>query len=1233
MSLSPAVVVSHDAPEVMQAEKMMEPATAPVPPGAGPGQHSAPSSPCVTRKIPQTLSLDASKIPQPLASPTPLRRSGSLRLRGEKQGFGHLRLPSGRGHGPGTRASPGTTFPSITEAAESWKKSLRGSGDGPSLGLPLHNNSNLHQQRHHRSLQSLSSRPTSRDSFPHTPTPSPEDIDLLRPQNLNRFLLDHAREFSSDQDDLDSLRSYGSNCSTQSACDHAQFGRNGTTFSGRRMKYIVHCSSHPEPNEYLTPTQRANQQIRRLKALVEQAHKDIEMKDESIFKLTKEVVELKLLREEVDGSPSKSSRNPEDSPVCRVTTHLENECGNSTSLSDSGHFDDVLSVTSPQSNHSPGPRQLALTPESERQAEIYQRKIDDVNRKHGEKSVEDRKSLVDMYEKKMEEMSRKASENLKLEKNELIEMYEKRIEDIVRRHQDKLKEERTLAQDSFNKKMEDANTRFSDLQQELFQCRENAVLIEEDVENLRKKILTQEHQLSEKQIALVQTAQLESELQVLRRHMEGQQEFSEQTSQLHGELAEVVSQLKEMEIRYKKLECEKNETEAKFEAMLQEAHEQKSHLEGERSTMLQGLQEMEKKIELLEQEKSSCIEDLQKLAEVKCKAEKEFIEVSKELKYYEETKTKLESEKTKLEDLYKEEKKTVQHLKLQLESKSDQLQHFISEESQKKRDLEDQTAEIIVMKEEECRHATDLMSKLERELTSVRESLSEQLQNKIELENWKLNAQEEIKNHLQIIQDLSENSEYLKREIIELKTSLDERCKSQEMQDGIIDDLTEKLNNSVAQLNKKQNDVQQLTDCIANHVKKLKTVSELLEIEKNKNSELLPWKTVAEKMETDITWLKQNLDEKIQQLHYFSDIESEMSELKKSLLLKEKEVEELIMWKSKALNLEEELKSMEDGMATSMHKMHLVNAISEDIQSEATSELPSQLLPQQNQLNLKNSVIPCVPYEAQQHVLELEAEIQKLRESLDQSYWSQSEKEMLNLGMEKTVADQNLKLQRLENEVVMLNQCIARLQEEKDNPMTHIDQHLLNANPPENKISLNLDQEELEILPGVLGQNDVQDDSLHNINGTENAELIVSELKSEIESLRKALADQEERHTEMNLKMYLKGQEAAKFERKDQLLEMAVQSPEKVSIPELVSQLAETEKELEKVKAMYRQLAEGQANNSSSPEATLLFLKSAVYYFLTDEANCQGHLHAIQSILGFTEAEKQSIDMLTYIRR
>lgn len=53
-------------------------------------------------------------------------------------------------------------------------------------------------------------------------------------------------------------------------------------------------------------------------ALVEQARKDIQMKDENIFRLTKEVVELRLLRDEVDGEPAKLPVNVEDSPVFKV---------------------------------------------------------------------------------------------------------------------------------------------------------------------------------------------------------------------------------------------------------------------------------------------------------------------------------------------------------------------------------------------------------------------------------------------------------------------------------------------------------------------------------------------------------------------------------------------------------------------------------------------------------------------------------------------------------------------------------------------------------------------------------------------------------------------------------------------------------------------------------------------------------------------------------------------------
>lgn len=59
---------------------------------------------------------------------------------------------------------------------------------------------------------------------------------------------------------------------------------------------------------------------------------------------------------------------------------------------------------------------------------------------------------------------------------------------------------------------------------------------------------------------------------------------------------------------------------------------------------------------------------------------------------------------------------------------------------------------------------------------------------------------------------------------------------------------------------------------------------------------------------------------------------------------------------------------------------------------------------------------------------------------------------------------------------------------------------------------------------------------------------------------------------------------------------------------------------------MYRQLMEAKSKNKIDPEITLQFLKSAIYYFLTDKENSQGHLKAIQSILGFTPSEILNID-------
>ena len=63
------------------------------------------------------------------------------------------------------------------------------------------------------------------------------------------------------------------------------------------------------------------------------------------------------------------------------------------------------------------------------------------------------------------------------------------------------------------------------------------------------------------------------------------------------------------------------------------------------------------------------------------------------------------------------------------------------------------------------------------------------------------------------------------------------------------------------------------------------------------------------------------------------------------------------------------------------------------------------------------------------------------------------------------------------------------------------------------------------------------------------------------------------------------------------------------------------------VQTIYRLLLEAQKNRTHvDPEVTLQFLKSAIYYFLTDKENSQGHLQAIESILEFTEAEKTNIN-------
>ncbi|XP_058806635.1 protein quick-to-court isoform X2 [Phymastichus coffea] len=139
-----------------------------------------------------------------------------------------------------------------------------------------------------------------------------------------------------DSSDVDSVRSYGSNCSNMStastsACEHAHFGLNGTTWSARSRRYVVHCSpqARDEPAEqYLTPTQRSARQLRQLQTLLRETRQQLDEREQQVARLTRELVELRLLQAAGGGCEAAPGSPPPDGP------------DGPASVPDSGHFED-----------------------------------------------------------------------------------------------------------------------------------------------------------------------------------------------------------------------------------------------------------------------------------------------------------------------------------------------------------------------------------------------------------------------------------------------------------------------------------------------------------------------------------------------------------------------------------------------------------------------------------------------------------------------------------------------------------------------------------------------------------------------------------------------------------------------------------------------------------------------------------------------------------------------------
>ncbi|XP_061928097.1 protein quick-to-court isoform X3 [Apis cerana] len=420
-------------------------------------------SPSISSSI--SSSLD-SRIPRP--SPTGLRRSASMRMCGE-------------------RLSPNNPSPlSSTTATAALSRSYH-----------YYRRFNFLQQQHHH----LDHR-----TFPvitENGTESPRQRSLSLSLTPARPRPGHAASGGSgtgiaDDSDAESVKSYGSACSAASACDHATFALNGTTWSGRSRRYVVHCSNHTGDNEqYLTPTQRAARQVRKFQALLKEARKEIEEKDQEIFRLTKEVVELRLykaslnspdertdssdaltVRENNPFSPESPSKDlPDESALRKITSPETPEkrapSDLPSSLADSGHFEDG-SIHSKDSVFIPESTHITTIPnkvDESNTSDTFIRSTTETPERD-----EERRKLVNLYENRIEEMHRRHVDEL---------------QDLKQKHNDKV--------ESLLNQLAEVNTRYCEVRPSVDVAEARARELEAELETVKTELSEQKALLNEQE--------------------------------------------------------------------------------------------------------------------------------------------------------------------------------------------------------------------------------------------------------------------------------------------------------------------------------------------------------------------------------------------------------------------------------------------------------------------------------------------------------------------------------------------------------------------------------------------------------------------------------------------------------------------------------------------------------------------------------------------------------------
>lgn len=219
-----------------------------------------------------------------------------------------------------------------------------------------------------------------------TPTRIPT---LQRSRSFHNGVLSSADSKNElNEEELEALDDVSSLNSIQSAVSHSRKKSynqavQSSTEQRNKMKYHLHCSNiTTNPNEYLTPTQRANITIKRLKSLLSESQVVLQYKDMEIQRLTRELVELRLQCNSVE---------PAEQAVE----------ASAPSLVDSGHFDDLngrqpVDSTPTEEAGKPFDKMEMIT--------LHKEQVRELKRKHAEKVQHIRNRLTDRLEQALQQL-------------------------------------------------------------------------------------------------------------------------------------------------------------------------------------------------------------------------------------------------------------------------------------------------------------------------------------------------------------------------------------------------------------------------------------------------------------------------------------------------------------------------------------------------------------------------------------------------------------------------------------------------------------------------------------------------------------------------------------------------------------------------------------------------------------------------------------------------------------